>query len=194
MSVSTGEPISIHTHSHLKDEASTNAIESEPPGDRTTEELLAHAKSLIKRAQCASKSLSTSDELKTRSNTLVSGPSQTAKGNSVQPSTSRRFHVDFIKCQMCEYTCTSITALSDHHQNDHGILKCDVCGKAFSSKPSIESTCMYIRYIKPLCVRNAVKGSPSRAVCCSTKLFTAQSLDLCAIKEHATRVSKTRAI
>ena len=151
VSVNTGEPISIHTCSHLKDEPSTNAIKPEPPGDRTTEELLAHAKSLIKRAQRASKSLSTSDELKTRSNMLVLGLSQPAKGNSAQPSTSRRgqIHVETsldIKCQMCEYTCTSITALSDHHRNDHSILKCDACGKAFSSKPSLDKH-MYVHKI-----------------------------------------------
>ena len=102
-----------------------------------------HTKSLIK---CVSKVLGTSDELKTKSTTVVSCSMPSPTKDSAQPSTSRRgqVHVETrsdnkpIKCQMCEYTCTSVTALSNHHQNDHGILKCDVCGKAFSSKPSLD--------------------------------------------------------
>ena len=146
------EPTSIRSRSHLKDKPSANAIKPEPSGDRTTEELLAHAKSLIKRAQRASKSLSTSDELKTKSNTLVSGRPEAAKGTFGQPSTSRRGQIDVetsrnIKCQMCEYTCTSVTALSDHHQNDHGISKCSACGKAFSSKSSLDKH-MYVHKIQ----------------------------------------------
>ena len=54
--------------------------------------------------------------------------------------------------------------------------------------------CQHYQISQLLCVRSVVKGSPSRAVCCSTKLLTAQSPDLCAIKEHATRISKTKAI
>ena len=48
-----------------------------------------------------------------------------------------------IKCQMCNYTCTSVTALTNHHKNDHGVLKCEYCGKAFSSKPSLDKH-MYV--------------------------------------------------
>ena len=79
--------------SHSKEEPSTDAIKPEPPGDQTTEKLLAHTKSLIKRV---SKALSTSDELKTKSITVVLGPMPTAKKNPVQPSTSSRgqIHVE----------------------------------------------------------------------------------------------------
>ena len=140
---STSEFISSRSHSHLKEDPSTDAIKPEPPGDQTTEKLLAHAKSLIKRV---SKALGTSDELKTKSNTVVLGPAPTAKKDPVQPSISSRGQICVetrsdkkpIKCQMCDYTCALVTALSNHHQNDHGILKCDVCGKAFASKPSLD--------------------------------------------------------
>ena len=148
LSPSTSMLISTCSCSHLKEEPSTDAIKPESPGDQTTEKLLAHAKLLIK---CVSKALGTSDVLKTKSNTVVLGPAPTARKDSVQPSTSRRGQVCVetrsdkkpIKCQMCEYTCTSVTALSNHHQNDHGILKCDVCGKAFASKPSLDKH-MYV--------------------------------------------------
>ena len=44
---------------------------------------------------------------------------------------------------MCTYICASVTALADHHKNDHRVLKCDTCGKAFSSKPSLDKH-MYV--------------------------------------------------
>ena len=135
--VSNAEPAIIPVRSHLKKEPPTDTSKTVSSGDSTTEELLARAKSLIKRAQCASKTLSTSDEQQSTPN--PSGTPQPANKNSKPPPTL--LHVEttsVIKCQMCSHTCKSVSALSAHHRDDHGILRCNTCDKAFSTKAALD--------------------------------------------------------
>ena len=118
-------------------------IEGEPSTDQTTEKLLAHAKSLIKSVSVA---LGMTDELKTKSDSRAQSSPKSSSGkphtphHSVHVETSKEQQsVDKqIKCQMCNYVCTTVRALTDHHTNDHGILKCNCYGKAFSSKPFLD--------------------------------------------------------
>ena len=125
---------SSREHSHVEDGSST---------EQSTEKLLAHAKSLIKHVSVA---LSTTEELKTKSkgSTLPSRDSDSVKTHTqqrvfrVETNKQQQSVVKQITCQMCNYVCTSVAALADHHTNDHGILKCSFCDKAFSSKPSLD--------------------------------------------------------
>ena len=144
----SSETVSLRTsvvassRSHLKCEPLTDAASTEPLGEQSTEKLLAHAKSLIKRV---GEALGTSDELKTK-NEPTASPISTKNTDPTQYSvrTQRQVRVETsmdkqpVKCQMCSYSCTMVVALTEHHKNCHGVFKCNLCGKAFSSKPGLD--------------------------------------------------------
>ena len=140
---SSSVPTNTSTCSYLKEEPMPDAPRLAPSGGQTTEKLLAHAKSLIKGI---SKALGTSDELKTKSNTVVVNPTLSTTKDSSQPAISSQGQVpvetgmdrQLLKCQMCDHVCTLMTALSNHHRNDHSVVQCDYCGKAFASKASLD--------------------------------------------------------
>ena len=41
------------------------------------------------------------------------------------------------RCRMCKEQLPSCRALTEHHQKEHGIIYCDVCGKAFNNQRSL---------------------------------------------------------
>ena len=130
------------TCSHLKDKPHTDVTLAVSSGEQSTENLLAHAKSLIKRV---SEALGTSNELKTKDEpTASSTPMVNTDLTQHATLTQQQVRVETssdkqpVKCQMCKYSCTSVVALTDHHKNYHGILKCEHCEKAFSSKPALD--------------------------------------------------------
>ena len=43
-----------------------------------------------------------------------------------------------VKCKMCPDSFTSVRELSVHHKQDHGIVRCDQCSKAFSTQSSLD--------------------------------------------------------
>ena len=78
---------------------------------------------------------------------MVVNPTPSTTKDSSQPAISSQGQVPVetgldkqlsLKCQMCDHVCTSMTALSNHHRNDHGVVQCDYCGKAFASKASLD--------------------------------------------------------
>ena len=43
-----------------------------------------------------------------------------------------------IHCKMCTDSFTSVRELNLHHKQDHGVVKCEVCSKAFSTQSSLD--------------------------------------------------------
>ena len=143
LSPATSELMNTSTRSHLKEEPIPDAPGPAAASSLSTEKLLARAKSLIKGI---SNALGTSDEPKTKRHTVVANPTPNITAGSPLPTTSSKGQVpvetrsdrQLLMCQMCEHTCTSMTALSNHHRSDHGVVKCDYCKKAFASKASLD--------------------------------------------------------
>ena len=121
-------------------EISVASPSDSPPGE-STDKLLAHAKSLLKKVSAA---LSTTEKQNTVGNTAVARTPRQVAGHKDRPTpkpmlveTKQKSSQRVMNCMMCEYTCNSVAELTAHHQNDHGIVNCITCGKDFSSKASL---------------------------------------------------------
>ena len=135
--------MNTNIRSHLKKEPLPDAPGPVARSSISTEKLLAHAKSLIKGI---SNALGTTDEPKTKKHTFAKTPTteNTATPTPVPTSSNGQIPVETrsdrqqLKCQMCERIFTSMSALSNHHRIDHGVVHCDHCTKAFASKASLD--------------------------------------------------------
>ena len=54
-----------------------------------------------------------------------------------KPDTADQPKLRTIKCKMCSDSFTSVRKLNLHHKQDHGVVKCDECPKAFSTQLSL---------------------------------------------------------
>ena len=135
--------MNTNIRSHLKKEPLPDATVPAATSSISTEKLLAHAKSLIKGISSA---LGTSEEPKTKKHTVAKTPSSVNTATLTPTVTSPQGQVPVetrtdrqqFKCQMCVRKFTSLSALSNHHKDDHGVLQCDYCAKAFFSKASLD--------------------------------------------------------
>ena len=131
------------TRSHIKKESIPDAPVPASTSSISTEKLLAHAKSLIKGI---SNALGTSEETETKKHTVEKtfpiGNIATSTLSITPPqghlSVETRLNRQPYKCQMCVRTFSSMSALSTHHKDDHGVLHCNYCSKAFVSKASLD--------------------------------------------------------
>ena len=168
LSPSTSVPENTNIRSHLKDEPTPDAPGPAAASSISTEKLLAHAKSLIKGI---SNALGTSEEPKTKRHTVVANPTPNTTTGSSQLTTSSVGQVPVetrsdrkpIKCQMCEHTCTSMTALSNHHRSDHGVVQCEYCKKAFASKASLDKHMHMHMNVKSFVCEECGQGFPFKS-------------------------------
>ena len=94
-----------------------------PEPDTKTEDLIKHAESLLERARQIS-----ANESRKRKHCDTLDVGTEAAPNPA----SRKF-----RCRLCKKKFYTTDELTTHHTKDHGIVKCNVCGKCFNTKQAL---------------------------------------------------------
>ena len=111
---------------HHSDVLKREIVSPTPDSDIKTEELIKHAESLLERAR----QLSAAD-IQKQPNSDSPDVETTITDTPAKPATRK------IKCKLCKGKFYMMDELTAHHNTDHGIVKCDRCGKCFDTKESL---------------------------------------------------------